>query len=137
MDIQMKRGFWKSCVLAALLEEDSYGYKIIRRLSGRVEITESTLYPILRRLESAGALSAYSVEHDGRLRRYYRITDEGARGSADFSAIGKASSAPMNMSGGNIQNMKKTEFFERAGIASRRSARKRTARIGRILFGND
>ncbi len=77
MDIQMKRGFLESCVLAALLEEDSYGYKIIRRLSGRVEITESTLYPILRRLESAGALSAYSVEHDGRLRRYYRITDEG------------------------------------------------------------
>ncbi len=84
MDVQMKRGFLEGCVLAVLLEEDSYGYKIIRKLSGRVEMTESTLYPILRRLESAGALTAYSIEHGGRLRKYYRITDAGRARIGEF-----------------------------------------------------
>ena len=77
MDIQLKRGSLDACVLASLLNEDSYGYKIIQSLNGVVEISESTLYPILRRLESAGCLTSYSVEHSGRLRKFYSITDAG------------------------------------------------------------
>ena len=77
MDIQLKRGSLDACVLASLLNEDSYGYKIIQSLNGVVEISESTLYPILRRLESAGCLTSYSVEHNGRLRKFYSITDAG------------------------------------------------------------
>ena len=77
MDAQMKRGFLETCVLAALRNEDSYGYKIIRDISPYIEMTESTLYPILKRLEQDDCLSAYSVEHNSRLRKYYRITDRG------------------------------------------------------------
>ena len=77
MDIQLKRGTLDICVLASLLNEDSYGYKIIQSLNGVVDISESTLYPILRRLESSDCLTSYSVEHSGRLRKFYSITDTG------------------------------------------------------------
>lgn len=77
MDIQLKRGSLDICVLAALLREDSYGYKIVQSLKDVVDISESTLYPILRRLENAGALTSYSVEHNGRLRKFYSITETG------------------------------------------------------------
>lgn len=75
MDVQLKRGFLEICVLAALEKEDSYGYKIIKDISCCINISESTLYPILKRLESGKCLTVYSVEHNGRLRKYYRITD--------------------------------------------------------------
>ena len=84
MDIQLKRGLLEVCVLSALLQEDSYGYKIIKDLQPCIEISESTLYPILRRLEAAGALNVYSAEHNGRLRMYYRITDTGRQKIQDF-----------------------------------------------------
>ncbi len=77
MDIQMKRGLLDVCVLAAIAGKDSYGYQIIKDTKPYVEISESTLYPILRRLEAAALLTVYSVEHNGRLRKYYRITDAG------------------------------------------------------------
>lgn len=77
MDIQLKRGLLDVCVLAAIKSEDSYGYKIIKDMSEYVEISESTLYPILRRLESADMLTVYSKEYNGRLRKYYRITASG------------------------------------------------------------
>ena len=77
MDVQLKRGMLDICVLSALLRENSYGYKIIKDLQPHVEISESTLYPILRRLEGAGAVSVYSSEHNGRLRKYYAITETG------------------------------------------------------------
>ena len=84
MDIQLKRGLLEVCVLSALLQEDSYGYKIIKDLQLCIEISESTLYPILRRLEAAGALNVYSAEHNGRLRKYYQITDTGRQKIQDF-----------------------------------------------------
>ena len=84
LDPQMKRGFIEICVLAALAREDSYGYKIIKDMSGFVSLTESTLYPILRRLESSGCLSVYSVEHNGRLRKVYHITPAGVKHLKDF-----------------------------------------------------
>ena len=77
MDIQLKRGLLDVCVLAAIKDGDSYGYQIIKDMKPFVEISESTLYPILRRLEAAKMLTVYSAEHNGRLRKYYHITDSG------------------------------------------------------------
>ena len=77
MDIQIKRGLLDVCVLAAIKDEDSYGYQIIKDIRPYIEISESTLYPILRRLETAEMLTVNSVEHNGRLRKYYHITQNG------------------------------------------------------------
>lgn len=77
MDVQIKKGLLDICVLAVVRRGDSYGYRIIRDVSGCIEISESTLYPILKRLEAGGCLTTYSVAHDGRLRKYYRITPIG------------------------------------------------------------
>lgn len=77
MDIQLKRGLLDICVLAAIKSEDSYGYKIIKDIKPYVTVSESTLYPILRRLEASECLTVRSVEHNGRLRKYYHITKNG------------------------------------------------------------
>lgn len=77
MDGQMKRGLLDTCVLASLKNGESYGYQIVKDLSPCVSISESTLYPILRRLEAAGHVSVRSTEHNGRLRKYYKITNLG------------------------------------------------------------
>lgn len=77
MDTQLKRGLLDICVLAAIKNEDSYGYRIIKDMQPYVSMSESTLYPILRRLETAGNLTVRSLEHNGRLRKYYHITPSG------------------------------------------------------------
>ena len=77
MDVQLKRGLLDICVLAAIKDEESYGYQIVKDMKPYVDISESTLYPILRRLENAELLTVRSAEHNGRLRKYYRITDAG------------------------------------------------------------
>ena len=77
MDVQLKRGILDVCVLAAIKDEDSYGYKIIKDLKPCVELSESTLYTILKRLENANMLTVRTAEHEGRLRKYYHITNEG------------------------------------------------------------
>ena len=84
LDPNLKRGLLEVCVLSTLAKEESYGYKIIRDLSDCVSISESTLYPILRRLESAGQLTARSIEHNGRLRKMYSITPSGCQQILDF-----------------------------------------------------
>jgi len=84
MDTQLKRGILEVCVLSALLPADSYGYQIIKDLSPHMNISESTLYPILRRLEAADCLSTYTMEHRGRLRKYYKITSAGIRRIEEF-----------------------------------------------------
>ena len=86
MDIQLKRGLLDVCVLAAIKDEESYGYKIIKDVRPCIELSESTLYTILKRLESANLLTVRSAEHDGRLRKYYRITKAGIKRIADFKA---------------------------------------------------
>lgn len=86
MDIQLKRGLLDVCVLAAIKQEDSYGYQIIKDMKPYVEISESTLYPILRRLEGAELLTVRTVEHNGRLRKYYHITPAGLQRIEDFKA---------------------------------------------------
>ncbi len=84
MDIQLKRGLLDICVLAAIKNEDSYGYKIIKDMKPYIELSESTLYTILKRLETAHMLTVRTAEHGGRLRKYYHITDEGLRRIEDF-----------------------------------------------------
>lgn len=85
MDMQLKRGLLDVCVLAAIKNRDSYGYQIIKDMKPYVTISESTLYPILRRLEAAECLTVRSVEHNGRLRKYYHITQAGLDRIAAFS----------------------------------------------------
>lgn len=77
MDSQLKRGILDALVLASLYKEQSYGYKIIKDVSAYMELSESTLYPILRRLEQDSCVTAKSAEHNGRLRKYYWITQKG------------------------------------------------------------
>ena len=84
MDIQLKRGILDACVLAAIKNEDSYGYKIIKDLKPYIELSESTLYTILKRLEAAKMLTVRTAEHDGRLRKYYRITETGVKRIEEF-----------------------------------------------------
>ena len=84
MDVQLKRGLLDVCVLVSIKNEDSYGYIIIKDLKPCIELTESTLYTILKRLEMAGMLTVYSREHDGRLRKYYHITQAGLGRIKDF-----------------------------------------------------
>lgn len=86
MDIQLKRGILDICVLSAIKDEDSYGYQIIKDIKPFVKISESTLYPILRRLEAADLLGVRTAEHNGRLRKYYHITNLGLKRIEDFKS---------------------------------------------------
>ena len=84
MDIQLKRGLLDVCVLAAIKNEASYGYKIIKDLKPYIELSESTLYTILKRLEISKMLTVETTEHGGRLRKYYHITRAGLGRIEDF-----------------------------------------------------
>lgn len=84
MDIQLKRGLLDVCVLAAIKDGDSYGYKIIKDMKPYVEMSESTLYTILKRLEISEMLTVRTSEHNGRLRKYYHITREGLARIEEF-----------------------------------------------------
>lgn len=84
MDIQLKRGLLDVCVLAAIKDGESYGYKIIKDMKPYIELSESTLYTILKRLETAEMLTVRSAEHNGRLRKYYSITKKGSKRIEDF-----------------------------------------------------
>jgi PadR family transcriptional regulator PadR len=84
MDIQLKRGLLEVCVLAAIKNEESYGYQIIKDMKPYLEISESTLYPILRRLEDQTLLTVKTMEFNGRLRKYYYITEKGKKRLNDF-----------------------------------------------------
>jgi len=84
LDAQQKKGLLEICVLSAIEREESYGYKIISDLAPYVAVSESTLYPILRRLEGSGAVKSRSVEHNGRLRRYFSITKIGKEKLKEF-----------------------------------------------------
>ena len=84
MDAQLKRGLLDICVLAAIKNEDSYGYKIIKDMKPYMEMSESTLYTILKRLELAEMLTVRTSEHNGRLRKYYHITRAGLERIEEF-----------------------------------------------------
>ncbi len=84
MDIQLKRGLLEVCVLAAIKDGESYGYQIIKDMKPYAQISESTLYPILRRLEGAEHLTVRTAEYNGRLRKYYSITKQGLKRIEEF-----------------------------------------------------
>lgn len=84
MDTQLKRGLLDVCVLSAIKSGDSYGYKMIKDMKPYIEMSESTLYTVLKRLELSGMLTVYTSEHGGRLRKYYRITKAGLGRIEDF-----------------------------------------------------
>ena len=84
MDGQLKRGLLDACVLAAIKNEDSYGYQIIKDMKPYLTLSESTLYTILKRLEAANMLTVRTAEHGGRLRKYYHITEAGLRRIEEF-----------------------------------------------------
>ena len=84
MDIQLKRGLLDVCVLAAIKNEDSYGYKIIKDMKPYIELSESTLYTILKRLETSDMLTVRTAEYGGRLRKYYHITENGIKRIEEF-----------------------------------------------------
>lgn len=84
MDAQLKRGLLEVCVLKTLTKNDSYGYQIIKDLADIITISESTLYPILKRLENNNCVEVYTVEHNSRLRKYFKITDKGYERINDF-----------------------------------------------------
>ena len=84
MDAQLKKGLLEVCVLSVLRGGESYGYKIISDVAPYIEISESTLYPILKRLEASGAVSTHSREYNGRLRKYYEITEKGMQRIVEF-----------------------------------------------------
>ena len=84
MDVQLKRGLLDVCVLAAIKDGESYGYKIIKDMKPYMDLSESTLYTILKRLETANMLTVRTAEHGGRLRKYYRITQVGLQRIEEF-----------------------------------------------------
>lgn len=84
MNIQLKRGLLEFCVLAVLKKGESYGYQIVKDVSQVIEMSESTLYPILKRLEGGNYVGSHSVAYNGRLRKYYQITPAGEAYMADF-----------------------------------------------------
>lgn len=86
MDAQMKRGFLDACVLATMASRESYGYQIIKDLPKMLEISESTLYPLLKRLKARKLIQVRKAEHNGRLRKYYSLTPQGHAELADFVA---------------------------------------------------
>ncbi len=79
MNFQLGSALLDACVLAILHKEDTYGYKLTQEVKDMMEVSESTLYPVLRRLTREGYLETYDQEHMGRNRRYYRLSDRGKR----------------------------------------------------------
>ena len=84
MDIQLKRGLLDVCVLAAIKDEESYGYKIIKDMKPYIQLSESTLYTILKRLENGNMLTVNTTLHAGRIRKYYQITKDGLNRIEEF-----------------------------------------------------
>lgn len=78
MNPQFKRGIIELCILSLLVEKDSYGYDIISQLSEHIDVSENTIYPILRRLTSDDYFKTYLVEsNEGAPRKYYQMTEKG------------------------------------------------------------
>ena len=89
METQLRRGMLDVCVLAAIKNEDSYGYKIIKDLKPLLELSESTLYTILKRLIEVGMVTTHSDEYEGRVRKYYHITNLGLERIEQFKEDSK------------------------------------------------
>lgn len=84
MIFQLGSALLDACVLAVLERNDAYGYVLTQSIKEVVDISESTLYPVLRRLQKDNLLSTYDKPFSGRLRRYYAITDDGKRKLSEY-----------------------------------------------------
>ena len=79
MTYQLTAPLLDACVLGIVSQEDAYGYTLTQRVRELVDISESTLYPVLKRLLKDGSLTTYDQPFQGRNRRYYKITDQGKK----------------------------------------------------------
>lgn len=77
MAIQLGSVLLDACVLAVVMREDTYGYKLTQEVKQIMDVSESTLYPVLRRLQKDGYLRTYDKTFQGRNRRYYTVTEKG------------------------------------------------------------
>lgn len=77
MSISLGGTLLEACVLAVVSRGDAYGYSLTQSIKTLTDISESTLYPVLRRLQKEGFLTTYDSSFNGRNRRFYKITDEG------------------------------------------------------------
>lgn len=84
MGFPVSAGLLDSMVLSVVEREDTYGYEITQYLRRAVDVSESTLYPVLRRLQKNELLETYDKEYMGRNRRYYRVTDKGMNALEDY-----------------------------------------------------
>jgi PadR family transcriptional regulator PadR len=78
MDSQFKKGILKLCVMAKLDGHDMYGYEIVSNISKLIDVSEGTIYPLLRRLKNDGSVETYLIESkEGPSRKYYKLTKKG------------------------------------------------------------
>mgnify|MGYP000995267263 FL=1 len=78
MNIQFKKGVLELCVLSLLTKRDFYGYELVEYISKYINISEGTIYPLLRRFRTEGYVNTYLQEsQEGPPRKYYTITKEG------------------------------------------------------------
>lgn len=85
MAFQLGGSLLDACVLAILNREDTYGYRLTQEVREAMEVSESTLYPVLRRLQKDGSLETYDEPFQGRNRRYYRITEAGKQKVLEYT----------------------------------------------------
>ena len=85
MNIQFKKGVLELCVLSVLAHKDCYGYELVNEISKRIDISEGTIYPLLRRLRDVGFVTTYLQESaEGPPRKYYRLTDAGRKNEREL-----------------------------------------------------
>ena len=84
MAIQATGILLDGCVLSLLAKEDAYGYNLTQQVKNTLGVSESTLYPVMRRLQTDNCLTVYDEPHNGRNRRYYRITERGREKSHEY-----------------------------------------------------
>lgn len=78
MNVQFKKGILEICVLVLLNKQDHYGYELVRKISSKIEISEGSIYPLLRRLTKEGYFTTYFQESTGGpARKYYKLTEKG------------------------------------------------------------
>jgi len=83
MDAQLKKGILEPLVLALIGGGETYGYELSERISAIIGISETALYPVLKRLEAQACLETRTVEYRGRLRKYYALTEQGRESLAN------------------------------------------------------
>lgn len=86
MAFQLGAALLDACVLAVLSREDTYGYVLTQNVRQIMSISESTLYPVLRRLQKDECLTTYDEAYQGRNRRYYKITEKGTEKLSEYLA---------------------------------------------------